>query len=844
MAAPIVEIASLQIDTDQVLKQSAALKSQLDSLRESNKSLQKSGQGSSVEFQKNAAEIKNLSKEYSDNQKLAASLIAVSKDTARTMETEGKSVQQLRNDRAKLQQLGKNITGNTKEEIEARNKLNKAINAQTEIIKSDASPAYIQQAENIGNYIGQQTQLGGVLEQGNNILNIGKGIYEGYGDSMKAAVSQITNAKAGTQGLTGAQKAGVVTTNLLSGAMKLLKIAIAATGIGLLVVALGSLIAYFTKTQTGADKLSKVMAAVGAVIDVLIDRVSSFGGALVKFLSGDFKGGFEDMKDSLSGLGDEMLREAAIAYQLEAAFQAVEDREISLIKTQAERKRNIAELRLLSKDQSKDINERVKLLDEAAKIERQSLNDELEIAKERARISQARLDLGESTRDDIRENAEAQAKVLELETQSLKLQETLESQRQSLLKQSQSEAATARSKRISEEVKAYNTELKLFNELNKEKLKTNVETLERAKDMELELIDLKVNRGLIKEREAVLERLKIENSFLEGKAAIEDKELERIAEFEGRKSDLENELRLAKAANDQEREQIRIEQEYEKHLAELETLELREGEKAELLLLLEEQKKLALAELDDQFNAEALEKRKAQADEEQKLEERRVANKRKSLDAIAGLVGTETGIGRAALIAKQLLAAKEQAIDLGLFTTKSTLKLGEATTDIAAGTAKSASAAPFPANVPLIAGFLGTVAGVVGSIKSATSKAKSSASAPLAERGMLLKGNRHSHGGILIEAEDGEAVINRKSTSKYLPLLNAINTDNGNGRPFMEMGGIAGDVSGPSATLIDYDLLASKVAEANASLPNPVVGVDEISSVAKRVQVAEEIAGF
>lgn len=45
----------------------------------------------------------------------------------------------------------------------------------------------------------------------------------------------------------------------------------------------------------------------------------------------------------------------------------------------------------------------------------------------------------------------------------------------------------------------------------------------------------------------------------------------------------------------------------------------------------------------------------------------------------------------------------------------------------------------------------------------------------------LLRGRRHSQGGIPIEAEDGEWFINRNSSLKYSPLLNAINKDDREG---------------------------------------------------------------
>jgi hypothetical protein len=41
----------------------------------------------------------------------------------------------------------------------------------------------------------------------------------------------------------------------------------------------------------------------------------------------------------------------------------------------------------------------------------------------------------------------------------------------------------------------------------------------------------------------------------------------------------------------------------------------------------------------------------------------------------------------------------------------------------------------------------------------------------------LLDGKRHTQGGIDINAEEGEFFVNRNSTAKHLPLLEAINRD-------------------------------------------------------------------
>jgi hypothetical protein len=80
----------------------------------------------------------------------------------------------------------------------------------------------------------------------------------------------ITSFKAARTGLKGA----------VAG-MKTLKGAIAATGIGLLVVAVGSLVLWFQKTEKGAELLEKASASLGAVMSVVVDKVTDLGGALV-----------------------------------------------------------------------------------------------------------------------------------------------------------------------------------------------------------------------------------------------------------------------------------------------------------------------------------------------------------------------------------------------------------------------------------------------------------------------------------------------------------------------------------------------------------------------------------
>lgn len=234
----------------------------------------------------------------------------------------------------------------------------------------------------------------------------------------------ITGLKKGTDALKGIGK-GIVdgiknlkTFRIRSVAtFKTLKVAIASTGIGLLVLALGSLVTYFTQSQKGADKLKVAFAAIGSTISVLVDRLSTFGGGLLKILSGDFSEGVDMLKGSFKGLGEEIRAESAAAVQLEKDFQALQDREIQMIETRAKRLADIEAFKLIAADETKSLQQRAAVLKEAMDLEKQLADEEIAIAEERARILKEQNALGESTRADLQAEAEANARVIELQAQ-------------------------------------------------------------------------------------------------------------------------------------------------------------------------------------------------------------------------------------------------------------------------------------------------------------------------------------------------------------------------------------------------------------------------------------------
>jgi hypothetical protein len=220
---------------------------------------------------------------------------------------------------------------------------------------------------------------------------------------------------------------------------KTLKGAIAATGIGLLVIALGSLVTFFTSTQRGADKLSEALAGIGAAVDVVKDRVSLFGESVIKFFKGDTKGAIEGLKGSFKGLGDEIVRESQAAADLKNRLNDLLDAEREFSVQRARNNVLIREAEAAAFDESRSFKERIGLMEEAMRITMQQAEDEEELARQRFEAIKAQNALGESTREDLQREADAEIALINIRAEKARTEKRLASQIKSL--KSQNEAA-------------------------------------------------------------------------------------------------------------------------------------------------------------------------------------------------------------------------------------------------------------------------------------------------------------------------------------------------------------------------------------------------------------------
>jgi hypothetical protein len=107
------------------------------------------------------------------------------------------------------------------------------------------------------------------------------------------------------------------------------------------------------------------------------------------------------------------------------------------------------------------------------------------------------------------------------------------------------------------------------------------------------------------------------------------------------------------------------------------------------------------------------------------IERNRIAVKQQALSDIISIAGAESDVGRAALIAKQLLAAKELVLEVTRTITFSAQAAARSAVAVAEGTAQTAKVG-FPQNIPLLIAYAAQAVGIFAAIKSAVSKAKQS----------------------------------------------------------------------------------------------------------------------
>lgn len=387
-------------------------------------------------------------------------------ENVKAEQAEANSIDKLRQKNKELTKERNSLSTTTERGRKRIQEINTELNKNNKIIKENVDQLTKQKIE-VGNY---KENIKGALRE--------SGLFS----------TQIAQLEKVQRTMTTAVKGTTLATSGWTAALKILKVALISTGIGALIVALGSLAAFFTKTQRGADKLSIFLKQLGSVISVIVDRLSQIGEAFTLFATGRFRDGFKQIGNAFKGIGDEIEREWKLTKELNKATQDLRDEEIEFIKTRALLNKQISELRFKAKDENITTAERLKLLRQAINVEEELLDKEVLFAKERARIARENLDLSESSAEEIRAVAELEAEAIEIETQSLDRRRTIQSEILGLERRYQKEIS-----------KTNEYEAKLNAKLQKEKLQNTEDYNKYVEDLleeELKITEDAANEAL------------------------------------------------------------------------------------------------------------------------------------------------------------------------------------------------------------------------------------------------------------------------------------------------------------------------------------------------------------
>lgn len=864
MANEQTTVLNIEVNYADGIKAIAEYKMQIDALKKTEQEYKKQLKEYSEQLKKkeiNQEEYNNKLQEY--NEKMADSKLKTAElnDAARTMEKQLSNQLKIQKEnegslkqmRAELSNMTAAYDAMSKAERESAEglALKDKINETTTALKG-AEEETQRYYRNVGNYTNSIIEAANAnipfVNEINNSITALKGL-GGYlkdvGDEIKNIGVQFKTAQAETVGMTTAQKGLTTALNLTSAAFKVLKVAIISTGIGALVIALGSLLSYFTKTQAGIELASKAMAGLGAVVNVIIDRLSKIGSALVNLFKGNFKQAANDMKGAFKGVGDEMEREVKLAIQLKEALNQIEKQEITLSMRRASNKAQIEELKKISDDTTKSIGERTAAAQKAYELEKKDLDLQVQLQERRlanmlgytemndevrklldsiksgditADELIGKLGISESNIEDLKEFRDQFKALQELQESSF----TRQTEQQNKLNSLRQEAATkiaeqqkakaealaaAKQKEFEEVRKAEDELLKLItDEREKQRKQVEVSYNRQIEDLRTRL-QTETNLTVAAQQAINTQITALEQQKQNDLKALSDEALQ--AEIERRQEEFETLLE-----QEQEQIQVRFETLLEQNIG---------NEQARLEIELQQKK----AELDalqklegesqEAFNLRKLKAQNAYNAQKKKLNDYELQMEQTKLEAMSQITGSLSGLlealggeNEAFVGLSKMLALAEIAINTGKA--------------IAAGTAQAMSV-PFPANLAAIAT---TIATVMANITTAINTVKS---AKFATGGLVTGPGTGTSDSIPAMLSNGESVMTARTTSMFAPILSSFNQMGG---------GVPISVAESSNQTLGEDMLARSIQKGMAGI-RPVVSVEEITQVSNRVEVVETV---
>jgi hypothetical protein len=455
------------IDQNQIKQSEQAIitaRTEIDRLKEANKQLEKQGEKNSVQFVKNQTDIKDLSNEVRENERVLQANAKMSRSASG-------SISELRESVKTLQAEYVNLSKEERENEKVGGELQKRIKAQNDELKNLEKQIGVT-GRNVGNY---KEEIQSALAEA------------GLFNKAQAVMATVQNT------VSAATKVATISTKSFGAAL-------IATGIGAIVVVLGSLFAALTKTQEGMDFVSKATAAVGTFVSSVIDIFAELGKQLIDVIIPALIGykdiwlgiltldydqvtkGIEGIGGAVSNIdaskileiGANSVQAAKDAFQLQENIIALERAEARYGVTIAQNEAKINSLREASRDETLTFKEREDALKQAVQIENEQLEQSLMFAKQRLQIIKAQNSLTKSTEADLQKERDAEIAIAKLEAQSASNRIKLNKELKTIDNQRASEAKRLRDERVREEER-------VNREIAENEKKEQVESIARQK---------------------------------------------------------------------------------------------------------------------------------------------------------------------------------------------------------------------------------------------------------------------------------------------------------------------------------------------------------------------------
>lgn len=595
-----INLGDFNIDVDQLIKATQEVKQRIDEIKNEQRELQKAGKSSSEAFINNAVSLRELNKEYNaqikvlaDVNKATGKTIPLEQQVDAALNKEAKTIADLRKQNAELTKIRNELNIESEEEIELINQLNARLDENNAKIKDNSSELE-QQKIGIGGYadgikeaVGDIGALNGAYGPLQGTLNDVMGVLRSFTPIFSQLRSDYSSAIAGfsgmsesVAGLSGSQKALAITTIASSNAFKLLRVALISTGIGAIVVALGSLVAFLSSSEAASNKLSRTLSAVGGVVQQLLKYLYPLGEFL---LDGIVKGfelagkaatiaigtianmldalNFNNAADSVRNFNQalaEGARDAQILADAEAKLTE-EQRKAGII--QLEYQRQAEKLRQIRDDENLTINDRIAANDRLGEKLAEQLSLEKAIATQALYVANLRIAQDGRNAANLDAQAEAMERIIDIqeriagqESEQLQNRVSLQKEAADKAREAADAAAQAEAKRQDEAIKRQNELLDLFIAGQGLKARTLEEELEierQVSDKKKAILDQELAYKKISQEKYNAEILSLNNDLLQKQAELAvdnaERELESLSdrvEIERQANEFVSETRL------------------------------------------------------------------------------------------------------------------------------------------------------------------------------------------------------------------------------------------------------------------------------------------------------------